>query len=76
MQRWRMRVVIAAVVLALDVGAASAGAITGTIQTVDTQEKVYTLADGTKLWPQPGHHVVVLRDGRRSSCRSRILTDR
>ena len=59
----KMLVLALAVLLVVSAGAASAGDVEGKVQTMDTNERVLTLEDGTKLWIAEGVSIEGLKEG-------------
>jgi hypothetical protein len=52
-----------ALLLAVSAGAAWAGDVEGKVQSMDTNDRVLTLEDGTKLWIAEGVSIEGLKEG-------------
>ena len=54
---------VLALLLVLSAGVAGAGDVEGKIQSMDTNDRVVTLEDGTKLWIAEGVSIDGLKEG-------------
>lgn len=61
--RWMVRMAVLALALAVLAGAAWAGEVTGKIQKVDQEQKMFVLEDGTQLFTPEGFSLEKLREG-------------
>jgi Cu/Ag efflux protein CusF len=59
----KMLALACALLLAVSAGAAWAGDVEGKVQSMDTNDRVLTLEDGTKLWIAEGVSIEGLKEG-------------
>ncbi|MBI2461299.1 MAG: DUF1344 domain-containing protein [Candidatus Rokubacteria bacterium] len=61
--KWMVRMAVVGLALAVLVGAAWAGEVTGKIQKVDQEQKMFVLEDGTQLFAPEGLSLEKLSEG-------------